>query len=67
MNAIMNAFVKVDRAHNYLSIRKRGAPCGMRPEQNQWITIPLRPTERVQTYYAQDVAELEPVAVAGGR
>jgi hypothetical protein len=62
-----NAFVKVDRAHKWLSIRKRGAPCGMRPEQNQWITIPVRATERVQTYYAQDVAEVEPVAVADGR
>jgi hypothetical protein len=62
-----NAFVKVDRAHNWLSIRKRGAACGNRPEQNQWITIPLRATERVQTYYALDVAEVEPVAVAGGR
>jgi hypothetical protein len=62
-----NALVKVDRAHNWLSIRKRGAPCGMRPEQDQWITIPLRATERVQTYYAQDVAEVEQVAAAGGR
>ena len=56
------AFVKVDRAHNMLSIRQRGAHCGMRPENGQWITIPLRATERVQTYYAQEVAEMEPVA-----
>jgi hypothetical protein len=59
-----NAFVKVDRADNRLSIRKRGAACGMRPEMNQWITIPLRATERVQTYYAEDVAKVE--AVEGG-
>jgi hypothetical protein len=63
-----NAFVKVDRAHNYLSIRRRGVACGLRPGQHQWITIPLRATERVQTYfYAQDVAAVEPVATAGGR
>jgi hypothetical protein len=58
-----NAYVKVDRAHHWLSIRKPGAACGMRPEQNQWITIPLHATERVQTYYAEEVAEVEP---AGG-
>ncbi len=36
-----NAFVKVDRAHNWLSIRKRVAACGMRPQRNQWFTVPL--------------------------
>ena len=62
-----NAFVKVDRTHNWLSIRKREGACGLRPERHQWITIPFRATERVQTYYAPEVAELEPVAAAGGR
>jgi hypothetical protein len=61
-----NAYVKIDRTRNFLSRRQPGAPCGVRPEQDQWITIPLRATERVQTYYAVEVAEVEPIVPASG-
>jgi hypothetical protein len=63
-----NAYVRVDRTddHYWLSIRRPGTPCGMRPERNQWITIPLRATERVQTYHAEEVGEVEVVGGGGG-
>jgi hypothetical protein len=60
-----NAFVKIDRQHNWLAVRTPAAPCGMRPEQGQWITIPLRATERVQTYYASDLARIDPLPAPG--
>ena len=59
--ATCGSFVKVDRQHKYLSIRKRTLVCGMRPEMNQWLTIPLIAADRAQTHYADAIADIEPI------
>lgn len=56
-----NSCVKVDRAHRYLCVRKHRDICGMRPEMNQWITIPLWASERIETHAAVEFADVEVV------
>lgn len=58
------SFVKVDREHRYLSVRRHADICGHKADHAQWITIPLRATEKVQTYLAVELADLQPLSKA---
>jgi hypothetical protein len=58
---VSNAWVKIDRSKRMGFIRHRTASCGNRPEQRQWLTIPIHAAETSQTYFADEFASIEPL------